>query len=86
MGSSRIFIALTHANALLLIIHPGNQNNDIFHAFLFVTICHASVAQYFFSFLNVLFQFQISLHDLRSCSNCMGHFISHLDCLFNWRY
>lgn len=53
MGSSRIFISLTLLIATL-IIHPGNQNDDIFHAFLFVTICHAAVAQFFFFFERII--------------------------------
>lgn len=49
MGSSRIFIALTLLIATL-VIHPGKQNDDIFYAFLFVTICHFSMAVFFFFF------------------------------------
>lgn len=47
MSASRIFIATTML-AATLVIHPGQQNKDIFNAFLFVTICHLSVAVLFF--------------------------------------
>ncbi len=53
MGSSRIFISLTLLIATL-IIHPGRDNKDIFNAFLFVTICHVSVAVFFFFFERVI--------------------------------
>ncbi|MEZ4846024.1 MAG: ATP-binding protein [Bdellovibrionota bacterium] len=47
MSASRIFIATTML-AATLVIHPGAQNDDIFNAFLFVTICHVAVAVLFF--------------------------------------
>lgn len=53
LGSSRIFIALTLLIATL-IIHPGKENPALYYAFLFVTICHVSVAVFFFFFEWVL--------------------------------
>lgn len=55
LGSARIFIAISLLGATL-ILHPGDQNDNVFNAFLFVTICHLIISVFFIAIEKIISQ------------------------------